>query len=192
MWEVASPEVEKQSSLKLYLQLRRAALALSWNRYAEAHKLAYAVLTGPIRPDPIASATALELRGLAAIELGKKAEGRADCEQALSGAAATRNAAATLQARMAVLRARIETGDTPGALAIFHEIEPALSGYAESHWRALALIARVDPQKAPAAAEALAALKQPWGSDAWNTYLRRPDIQKLARPLLQYISANSH
>jgi tetratricopeptide (TPR) repeat protein len=192
MWHAADSEAEKLPSLKLYLQLRRATLALSWNRNQEAHKLAQAVLTAPIQRDPIVSAVGLELRGLAAIGLDRKTEGRADCEQALSRVAAARNAAATLQAQMAVLQARIETADRPGALAIFHEIEPALSTYPESRWRALALVARFDAQKVPAAAEALSALQRLWGNDVWGPYSARRDIQKLARPLLQHISAKSH
>jgi serine/threonine protein kinase len=191
-WHAADSEAEKLPSLKLYLELRRAALALSWGRYPEARKLTQEILAGPIQRDAIATATALELRGLAAIGLGKKAEGRNDCEQALSGVAAARNAAATLQAQMALLQARIETADAAGAVAIFHQIEPTLSTYPESHWRAMALMVRGDSQRVPAAADALAALQRQWGNEVCNTYLHRPDIQKLSRPLLQFISAKSH
>ena len=92
-----------------------------------------------------------------------------------------------MRARLALLRARSETGDRAGALNLFHDA--ALAGHPESRWRALAWMARTGRQYAAPARDALDDLARQWGPAAYRIYLTRPDVQELSRPLLQPVSA---
>jgi hypothetical protein len=94
-----------------------------------------------------------------------------------------------LRSRLALLRARLETGDRAGALNLLHDAEPALASHPESRWRALAWMARAGRQYAAPAREALDDLARQWGAAAYRIYLTRPDVQELSRPLLQPVSA---
>jgi hypothetical protein len=169
----------------------RARMALSENRYAEAASMARRALTGSdTRPDPLNVAGLKDILGLALLGLGSKIEGRRSCEESLAAAAKFNDVTTLVSARLALLQARLETGDRAGALSVFHEAEPALAGHPESRWRALALMARADRQYASSARQALDAIARQWGDAAFRLYLARPDMQKLSLPLTQSISAS--
>jgi hypothetical protein len=130
-----------------------------------------------------------EVLGLALVRTGNKGAGLKECEAAWSAVASIRGPAERLDAGAALIEARIESGDREGALRVFHEIEPLLTGSPELQWRTLALTARADPGYLGRAREALGRLSQEWGKSAYNDYLTRPDIDKLSRPLLHLVSA---
>jgi hypothetical protein len=108
----------------------------------------------------------------------------------LATAAKLNDLGAELLARMAVMEALFETRDHDGALRTLHEIESTLSRFPEYKWRTLASIARADAQYVPLARAALNDLKQAWGNEVVNRYLSRPDLARLARPLIQTVNAS--
>jgi tetratricopeptide (TPR) repeat protein len=179
-------EVEKIASkfpdLALGLTRARVNMELSRNRYARASAQARRALDADTSPS--ANSELKAALGLALLGSGKEQEGLRMCEDALASAATLGDQAAILSRSLAVLRARLEMRDRVGALALFQKIEPALGGFPESRWRALALMSRLDQQYLGPARQALDNLSANWGKDAFRSYLARPDIGQLSRPLL--------
>ena len=184
MWDLADRLGEKFPTLRLAVQEHRANLALIQGDYAKTIEIANRALAGDTQQDARSSAAFRRLLGLARLGSGKRNEGLNDCEQALTMASALGDPATLLQARMAAIQARIETGNLEGARSLFQEVELVLKAHPESRWRVLAMLARADRHYAPVARQALADLEPQWGKDNFQGYLHRPDIQKLVRPVL--------
>jgi hypothetical protein len=170
----------------------RAEMALSQGLRAEAAAISRRGLVSDAGQAPLAVADLKRILGIALVASGNRREGLRNCEESLAAAAKLDDVTVLLRSRLALLQARLETGDRAGALGIFHEAEPALASHPESRWRALALLARADRKYAIPARQALDELARQWDDAAYRTYLTRPDVQKLSRPLLQSISANQH
>ena len=90
--------------------------------------------------------------------------------------------------QLALAEATLESNDAPGALTIALEAQAVFArlGQTDSEWRAWLVAARAsrragDPTKATEyarrAADSLATLKQRWGTQAYEGYLNRPDVQ---------------
>jgi tetratricopeptide (TPR) repeat protein/tRNA A-37 threonylcarbamoyl transferase component Bud32 len=184
------PIAEGFPSIRLYLMQYRAEMALSQGLHAEAAAISRRTLASGAGRDPLTVADLKGILGLALLASGDRTEGLRNCEESLAAAAKLNDVAVLLRSRLALLQAWLETGDRAAALGIFHDAEPALAGHPESRWRALALLARADRKYAIPARQALDELARRWGDAAYRTYLTRPDVQKLSRPLLQSISAN--
>jgi len=164
-------------------------VALSRNLYAEAAAISRRALASDAGRNPIAIADLKRILGLALLASGSRTEGLRNCQESLAAVAKLNDVAATLRSRVALLRARLETGDRAGALNLLHDAEPALASHPESRWRTLAWMARTDRQYAVPARQALDDLARQWGAAAYRIYLTRPDVQELSRPLVQPISA---
>jgi hypothetical protein len=141
-------------------------------------------------PIVVNQAALKRIMGLALLRSGNKSAGSQDCEEACSLLEAAGDPVALLAARLAALESRVETGQSSNALALFHQIEDSLKNYPESCFRALALISRVEPQDFDRARQALAALERLWPAELYHSYLERPDINRLARPLLSQPNAS--
>jgi hypothetical protein len=189
MLEPVDPIAEKFPLVRLNLMRSRAEMALSRNLYSEAAAISRRALASDASQNPLAIADLKRILGLALLASGNRKEGLRNCQESLATVAKLNDAAATLRSRLALLRARIETGDRAGALNLFHDAEPALASYPESRWRALAWMARAGRQYAVPARQALDDLARQWGPAAYRIYRTRPDVQELSRPLLQPISA---
>jgi len=183
----AEASAAKFQAMALNLTIDRAEMAFTRNRYPEAAKLAARALATESRPAMVAELK--RLTGLIQIATGNKSLGLQNCEEALAASAGIQDVEDLLGAQLAVMRARLETGDRTGALGVFHDAEPALAKHPESNWLALALMSRVDRRYANDARSALDRLAVLWGSEAFHTYCARPDVQELSRPLLQSLSA---
>src|ERR1035437_7271777 len=146
MLERVDPIAEKFPSIRLNLIEARAEMALSRNVYAEAAAISRRALASDAGEDPLATADLKRILGFALLASGNRKEGLRNCEESVATVAKLNDAAATLRSRLALLRARIETGDRAGALNLFHDAEPALASYPESRWRALAWMARAGRQ----------------------------------------------
>jgi uncharacterized membrane-anchored protein len=90
--------------------------------------------------------------------------------------------------------AQLIAGDAQAAIATAEEARALVvaSKQHESEWRVYLIEARANDklgdkekarQLASQATGILAALEQTWGSDNYNSYLTRPDIQELRRQL---------
>jgi hypothetical protein len=131
-----------------------------------------------------------ELAGLALLRTGNKREGLRKCEEAWAGYSGSTTPSDRLPAALAALEARIENGQRQSALQLFHDIEPVLDGYPELAWRFLALASRLDPAYAARARDVLDKISHQWGETVYNSYLTRPDVNILARPLLRPVSTS--
>ncbi len=189
MFERVDPMAEKFPLIRLNLMQARAEMALSRNLYAEAAAISRRALASDAGQNPLATADLERIFGLALLASGNRTEGLRNCQESLAAVAKLNDVAATLRSRVALLRARLETGDRAGALNLLHDAEPALASHPESRWRALAWMARTGRQYALPARDALDDLASQWGAAAYRIYLTRPDVQELSRPLLQSISA---
>jgi len=188
MFDAADVEAVSFPSLRLDLMRVRADMALSEGRYSDAVALSRRALATAGQDAPLVAALQRTL-GLAQAASGNKREGLRNCQESSRSAEKLGNVAALLTARLALAQVRLETGDAPGALSLLEQAQPELAGRPESRWRALALKSRADPQSAAPARQALDELHRLWGDDAFQRYLSRPDVQKLARPLLLTKSA---
>jgi tetratricopeptide (TPR) repeat protein len=181
---------ENFPALRLYLALARAEVCLSQARFSEAGKLARQGLAPDQRPNAITGANLKRVLGLALLRSSSKAQGRQECEQALSSLENAGDPAALVAARLAAIEARIETGQSASALALFAQLAASLNSYPESAWRAMAIVSRLDPQYRDRGLEGLRGLERRWTSDLYRAYTLRPDIKQLAWRLLPKSNAN--
>jgi tRNA A-37 threonylcarbamoyl transferase component Bud32/Tfp pilus assembly protein PilF len=177
--------------LRLQLLRARAEMALTENRFAEAAVAARKALADRSQPSAFTSAHLTQILGLALLGSGNRREGLRYCERSLAALAQLDSVDEVLSARLALAKAKLETGDRAGAVALLHLTEPAFATHPESRWRSLALMARADTSYAAGARQALDDLGRAWGASAFEAYLTRPDIRELSRPLLKPVSANN-
>jgi hypothetical protein len=86
---------------------------------------------------------------------------------------------------VSLLQGLARTKDKVRAVTLFHELEPSLDGHPLSRWLVLGSMAAMDGQFNSRARDALKDLERVWGSGDFQSYLARPDVKSLARPLLQ-------
>jgi tetratricopeptide (TPR) repeat protein len=187
--DAADALAAKFPELRARLLRARAEMEQSTGHSAQAATFARRALAGDPKPS---TGTVIELTrvlGLAMVATGDKRGGLRKCEEALEAASKSDDVNAMLSARLAVAEARLENGDRAGAAALLQAAEPALTGHPESRWRTFALMARIDRRYIAAARLALADLKTQWGDAAFAQYQTRDDVKKLARPVLQSVSA---
>jgi uncharacterized protein HemY len=100
------------------------------------------------------------------------------------------------QAQLGLAQAMLLAGDYTGASSNAKQAAESLArlGKQASQWPALLVAARaaqnlgdktVAREYAMRAKDILLKLEQRWGSESFNTYLRRPDIQRLRKQLDQ-------
>ncbi len=128
--------------------------------------------------------------GLSNAHTGKHSEGRALCEEALQGARETNDPAIISASLLALAEALYEGGEMEGALAPASEAREAFrrAGQIASEWRASLLMALAhwragrsdEARKEKAHSESLLKqLGERWGEDAFVSFTKRPDVQKL-------------
>ena len=188
MFDAADAEAASFPSLRLDLKLARAEMAVSEGHYSDAVALSRRALIEAAQ-DPPSTAALKRILGQAQIGLGNKRGGLQGCEESLKATEKQGDVVALLRARLAVAQARLDVGDGPGALGLLKEAEPELANRPESRWRALAMRSRVEPQATAPARLALDEIHRNWGDNVFQRYLSRPDIHRLAWPLLQTLSA---
>jgi serine/threonine protein kinase len=182
-FDAAEADVGPFPSLRLSLMLARAEMALSEERFRDAATLARQALPLAAQ-DPPTTAELQGALGQALIALGNKREGLAKCEESLRQFEKLSDLPSIMRARLIVLQARMDAGGARAAAGLLEDGAKELASRPETHWRSLALLARMDHQKIPDARRGLDDLRQAWGDAAMAQYLSRPDISRLARPLL--------
>jgi tetratricopeptide (TPR) repeat protein len=135
--------------------------------------------------------TAIEARlvlGLVQVLSGAPQEGRKTCEEADKMAGLTGDPWLISRSALALAEASLESGDAASALTHALRAQEVIAriGDQEAEWRAWLVAALAsgrtnDQAKAREYAEhangLLATLEQKWGTDSFNSYLARPDIQ---------------
>lgn len=179
-----APVAEKFPALNIELARNRAEIELSQNQFAAAAKRAKEALRLDKSQKAPASAEFKRILGLALLGSANKSAGLQNCQNALD-AAANLDVRALLRARIALIQALLDNNNPAGALAVFRTLEPTLSDYPESRWRARALAARANRQYVVAARQAFEDLGRIWGKQAIQDYSKRPDIQLILGSLSQ-------
>ena len=131
---------------------------------------------------------------------GKPLEGRKECAAAVEMAGGAGDAALLSRAKLALAEVLLEGGDARGARSLALEARERFNrgGQLESEWRALVVAARAgrltgDGQAAAEqlarAREVLLLLRQKWGAEAAEIYLKRPDIEFSHKQLGEAVTA---
>jgi ATP/maltotriose-dependent transcriptional regulator MalT len=126
--------------------------------------------------------------GLAQALSGSPREGKLLCEEAVEMATRSRDPWLLSLAQLSLASAVLESGDAQGALttALGAQASFARSGQQDSEWSAWLIAAHAsrragDEAKAHEyashAADLLNSLQQKWGTEAYSSYLTRPDVQ---------------
>jgi len=192
--ELASQPEGTIKPLLVDVALREAQLALSQRRFPEAKARALQSLEASGTQYETTAIEAKFTLGLAQALSGSATEGRRLCEEALERAMRAGDAALISKAMLALAEAQLESNDAAAALksALAAEEQFARASKWESAWRALIVAARAsrlqrDEEAArnytARAAEIFKQLEQKWGTEAFQSYQARPDIQILRRQL---------
>ena len=133
--------------------------------------------------------------GLAQALSGSAQEGRKLCDEALAAAQTLKSRPLITAAQLALAEVMLLNKETAAlqtaldAQKIFGQ-----SGQKDSEWRALLIAGRASDQAGDKSAtqnyvtranQACNELQQKWGADAYESYLRRPDIHMYRRQLAQ-------
>ncbi|HZH33127.1 MAG TPA: tetratricopeptide repeat protein [Pyrinomonadaceae bacterium] len=197
MFEQALAVAEKpegqNKELLAFIYLAQGNMALSQRNFAEARTRSAQVLAA----DEQNKTTLIEARrihGLAQVLSGARAAGVAMCRDSLTAAQELGHPWVVSTAQLALAEALLESGDAAGALS--HALEAQASfarfGQKASEWRAWLLAARAGQRAGNGeatrdyvsrATNALAELQQAWGTEVFNVYQARPDVQVYRRQL---------
>jgi tetratricopeptide (TPR) repeat protein len=176
------------------IRLANADMALSERRFPEAKAQALQALSLAGTKSTPAVIEAKRVLGLAQASNNARREGRQACEEALKIATQVGDPWLLSRARMALAEALLADNDAGGALANALQAQEsfARSGQLASEWRAWLAAAQASQRagdKAKAgeyaarAAGVLAALQQKWGTDSYNSYFTRTDVQFFQKQL---------
>jgi tetratricopeptide (TPR) repeat protein/predicted Ser/Thr protein kinase len=171
-----------------------ARLALAERNYAEAKSESRQALEVIALLNKNTLAIATGVLGLANVLSGEKAQGRKLCEEAAATAMQTGDARLLADTRLMLAEALLESGDERGALKVALQAQESFARLRkqESEWRAWLVAARAsqflgDHEAARGhfsrARDLLTKLRECWGAEAFNGYLKRPDIQAYYRQL---------
>ena len=191
LFDEAEKNSERFPALRVPLLRARADLALAHGRNPEAIVIARRALALNADQSELVSA---ELNGIIASALTRSGNPREAVRYAKQSLDATRRITSvysSLEANTVLLFALVETGDHAGAREVYDAIVRGLDTHPETRWRILALMSRIEPLYQTQAQNALEALRQKWGDDAFQRYTERKDIQNVFRPLSQLQSAKN-
>jgi serine/threonine protein kinase/Tfp pilus assembly protein PilF len=178
-----------------------AEVALSERRLPEAKEQSQQALALSGTQYPEIAIEARRINGLAQSLSGAKVEGRRLCEEALEMATRLGDPWLLSRAQAALATATLENGDAQEALTAVLRAQESFArrGQQDSEWRAWLVAARASQRKGDAAtareyatraAGILDNLQQRWGTEAYNTYLTRPDVQYLRQQLGEVLTVN--
>jgi serine/threonine protein kinase/tetratricopeptide (TPR) repeat protein len=194
---------ETESGVKPVLAevpLRQAEIFLSERRFQDAASHATRALDLAAGQYDAITVQARYTLGQALAFGGRGPDGRQECEAAVAMAERAGDAALLSRARLALAEVLLETGDGGAArdMALAARERFGRGGQLESEWRAWVVAARAsrlagDSQAASEqlarAGEALSALRQNWGPEAADAYLKRPDISLSHKQLGEAVPA---
>ncbi|PYS45141.1 MAG: hypothetical protein DMF71_01045 [Acidobacteria bacterium] len=198
-FEIATRQEAQLKTVVAWVHLIKARIALSQLQYGEAKKEGQLALEASDKfPD-----VALQARcciGLAQAYSGLAPQGRKLCEEALAMAQQTKSRPLITSTQLALAEAVLLNKDAGGALQAALDAQKtfAQSGQKDSEWRALLIAGRASDLAGDKSAaqsygtradQTCNGLKQNWSADAYESYLRRPDIQMYRKQIAQLSTA---
>ena len=192
-FEIANSKEAQIKTVLAWVYLIRGRIALSQNQYAEAKKEAQLALDLSDQ-FPDVALQAKSTIGLALALSGSTAEGRKVCEEAVTIAQGKKSRPLITGAQLALAEAMLLSKDSAAAIQTALEAQKIFgqSGQQDSEWRALLIAAQASDlagnksaaqDYASRADQTCNALQQKWGADAYQSYLKRPDIQTSRKQL---------
>jgi len=197
-FEIANrPEANYKAALA-WVHLTRALMALSERNYSEAKKNAQLALDVSASQFPDVILQAKYCMGRAEAFSGALQAGKKSCEEAVVMAKKVNAPQLISSALLALAEVLLIANDSKGALENALEAQKMLarSGQEDSEWRALLIAARASDltgnksaayDYASRAGSLCAGLEQKWGKEAYESYLRRPDIQNYRNQVAQIL-----
>jgi serine/threonine protein kinase/Tfp pilus assembly protein PilF len=197
-FEIANrPEANYKAALA-WVHLTRAQMALSERNYSEAKKSAQLALDVSASQIPDVILQAKYCMGRAEAFSGAAQAGKKSCEEAVAMAKKVNDPQLISSALLALAEVLLIGNDSLGALenALQAQKIVAQSGHQDSEWRALLIAARASDltgnrsaayDYASRADRLCAGLEQKWGKEAYEGYLRRPDIQNYRNQVAQIL-----
>ncbi|HEX8143520.1 MAG TPA: tetratricopeptide repeat protein [Pyrinomonadaceae bacterium] len=193
-FELANKPGGEFKPLLTNLAERRAEMALSERRLTEARTRSQEALALSGTQYSDMAILAKLVLGLVQVFSGAASEGKKTCEEADARARSLGDPWLISRASLALAEAMLESGDEEDALATALRAQETVArfGDQESEWRALLIAALASQRKGDRtkaleysshATELLSKLEQKWGTEAFNGYLSRPDIQYSRRRL---------
>ena len=197
-FEIANQPEAKYKAALAWVHLTRAQMALSERNYAEAKKNGQLALEVSASQFPDVTLQAKYCIGRAEAFSGPPQVGRKLCEEAVAMAKKVSDPRLISTALLALAEVLLIANDSKGALESVLEAEKMLarSGQHDSEWRALLIAARASDlmgnrsgarDYASHADSLCVGLEQKWGKDAYESYLRRPDIQNYRNQVAQIL-----
>jgi serine/threonine protein kinase/Tfp pilus assembly protein PilF len=182
--------------LSAIIKLTAAEISLSEGRFAEAKAGAEQVLQAAGADMRNVGTSAKIVIGLAHSYSGGKALARQLATQAVDMAKELNDPAQLATAQLAFAEIMLISGDAQAAAGSALEARQAFGrlGQPASEWRALLIAAQASQnggdktkahEYAGQARDTLARLEQRWGSENYQSYLRRPDVQRYRKQMDQ-------
>jgi serine/threonine protein kinase len=188
-FEMANRPEANYKAVLVWVHLTNAQIALSERNYAEAKTKSQLTLDLSASQFPDVTLQAKYCMGRADAFSGAPQVGRKSCDEAVAMARKVNSPQLISSALLALAEVQLIANDSKGALENALEAQKMLaqSGQQDSEWRALLIAAQASDltgnksaayDYASRADTLCAGLKQKWGQEAYEGYLRRPDIQK--------------
>ena len=198
-FELANKKEAQLKTVLAWVHVIRARMEVSQGQYADAKKEAQLALDASDKFPDVALQAKYSM-GLAQAYSGSAKEGRKLCDEALAMAQTLKSRPLVTSAQLAVAEVMLLNKDPAAALQTALEAEKIFgqSGQKDSEWRALLIAARAsDMASDKSAAHDYAAradkacneLQEKWGAEAFQSYLRRPDIQMNRKQLAQFLTS---
>ncbi|PYS75152.1 MAG: hypothetical protein DMF73_01605 [Acidobacteria bacterium] len=198
-FELANKKEAQLKTVLAWVHVIRARMEVSQGQYADAKKEAQLALDASDKFPDVALQAKYSM-GLAQAYSGSAKEGRKLCDEALAMAQTLKSRPLVTSAQLALAEVMLLNKDPAAALQTALEAEKIFgqSGQKDSEWRALLIAARAsDMASDKSAAHDYAAradkacneLQEKWGAEAFQSYLRRPDIQMYRKQLAQFLTS---
>ena len=194
---IADKPADGDPELSAAIKLARAEMALSQGRFAVAKQKAEETFAAAGAKFPATALGAKRVLALAQANLGATAAAKLTAAAAVEMAQQLSDPGELAQTKLAQAETLLLAGDRQGSLGAALEAQGMMAKGSQqaSPWRAL-LIAALASQNGPEhdktqgyasqARESLARLEQDWGPVNFDSYRRRPDVQREQKQLMRF------
>lgn len=175
----------KFPDIKLNVATARAEIALARGRFADASAWCRAALADARQES---DRTALNvILGLAQLRSGRTPDALRTLRLAAASSEEIGVVSLRLPSQSALAEALFASGDRAAASDLLRRLDPSLARRPLSRWQLHAVAARAGGPEARAhaatAVQILQAIRRDWGETTFASYLARPDVQALWRPV---------
>ena len=197
--QIADQPDDKSKRLLAKISLIAANITLSERQFVDARAKAGLALVLNAEEEP--EVDARYMLGLAKALSGQKRQGRSMCEEAVEAARLKHDPQMLPNALLALAEVMLEGDDPKGALTTAREAQEMLErgGRQESELRACLLAGRASQLAGDSATareylsradSLLAGLEARWGTEAYSSYLTRPDVRQSRQHLRRLLDVN--